>query len=611
MTDSQPTASNGNGAALIALHPHSRNNSLIGGSGTASAAAPPATSPTTIETLGATGAGDGDGNSAGNGTGNGAGNNAGNGAGNGAGGGGAAGGGAAATTGASAGSQSPPTSSMAQSSTGRSPKKRRKVNHGKSLFQSSLWHFACVYCRRSHMTCDDDRPCTRCVKRNIGHLCHDEPREPKKYKTETPAAEENGQEDSNRSPPKAPLTPPVNGMSNSHEQQETRQSVTNTSSNLTLAPPPIPPPRSTAGPSVVAPSPVSAAPRSNLNANSQAFLGFTDWDIQPPQQQSNYTNPYHQQWMFSAPEVSSEFNLLSDFLGNLYPDDLFTGDQNLFSDTNALAPADLANGNNNNNNNNSSSFQQHRLLPPSNPNNVPSIMRPGSVKPSTERARENYYLTAADPSKDAPAEERMKQVLKAKLEAGLLRPFNYVKGYARLSQYMEKNMAQNSRRRILAQLDKFRPKFRERTHALTDLDLVHVEEWFERSLLEYDRVFASMAVPACLWRRTGEIFRGNKEFAELINVPIEQMRDGKLAIYELVVEDSAVSYWEKFGTIAFDTTQKAMLTSCHLKNPDPNAKEKLIHCCFSFTIRRDSYDIPALIIGNFLPIHPKKHITNS
>lgn len=34
-----------------------------------------------------------------------------------------------------------------------------------------------------------------------------------------------------------------------------------------------------------------------------------------------------------------------------------------------------------------------------------------------------------------------------------------------------------------------------------------------------------MAVPACLWRRTGEIYKGNKEFADLINVPVEQLRD--------------------------------------------------------------------------------------
>ena len=52
-----------------------------------------------------------------------------------------------------------------------------------------------------------------------------------------------------------------------------------------------------------------------------------------------------------------------------------------------------------------------------------------------------------------------------------------------------------------------------------------VEEFFERLLLDYDRVFTSMAIPACLWRRTGEIYRGNKEFAALINVNLDELRD--------------------------------------------------------------------------------------
>lgn len=50
---------------------------------------------------------------------------------------------------------------------------------------------------------------------------------------------------------------------------------------------------------------------------------------------------------------------------------------------------------------------------------------------------------------------------------------------------------------------------------LTDLDLVFIEEAFERLLLDYDRVFSSMGIPSCLWRRTGEIYKGNKEFAAL------------------------------------------------------------------------------------------------
>ena len=44
-------------------------------------------------------------------------------------------------------------------------------------------------------------------------------------------------------------------------------------------------------------------------------------------------------------------------------------------------------------------------------------------------------------------------------------------------------------------------------------------------LLDYDRVFAAMGIPACLWRRTGEIFKGNREFAELVGVSEYMLRD--------------------------------------------------------------------------------------
>lgn len=52
-----------------------------------------------------------------------------------------------------------------------------------------------------------------------------------------------------------------------------------------------------------------------------------------------------------------------------------------------------------------------------------------------------------------------------------------------------------------------------------------IEEAFERMLLDYDRVFSAMGVPACLWRRTGEIYKGNREFSELIGVDGYMLRD--------------------------------------------------------------------------------------
>lgn len=71
-----------------------------------------------------------------------------------------------------------------------------------------------------------------------------------------------------------------------------------------------------------------------------------------------------------------------------------------------------------------------------------------------------------------------------------------------------------------------------------------IEEAFERMLLDYDRVFSAMGVPACLWRRTGEIYKGNREFTELVGLDGYMMRDGRLCIYELMAEESAVNYWE-------------------------------------------------------------------
>lgn len=107
-----------------------------------------------------------------------------------------------------------------------------------------------------------------------------------------------------------------------------------------------------------------------------------------------------------------------------------------------------------------------------------------------------------------------------------------------------------------------------------------------------------MSMPACLWRRTGEIYRSNKEFASIVGYTVDDLRDGKFAIYELMSEESTVNYWEKYGSIAFDKGQKSVLTTCALKDRNQNN----IECCFSFTIRRDRYNIPMCIVGNFIPV---------
>lgn len=445
------------------------------------------------------------------------------------------------------------------------------------------------------MTCDLDRPCARCVKRSIGHLCHDEPREPAKA---AKVERDNVVGDGER--PAKQEGNPENALSRSTEQEQAEQQQLLQGPGLNLSPSALPATTQANPAGLPSSSPVLGAQSQFTGAQGQQPFGYGDWSL-GGQNQFHDMHNYHPSYMFNAPEVTNEYNLLNDFLSTSLLDEggLYSGDDvpGLYSNPSLIdTVAASTNGSSRDN------LAQAQARPTDEATkSAPGTKELRTARTMTDKAKEAYYMTAADPSGNDTPEERMTKVLKAKYDAGLLRPFNYINGYARLDQYMDQHMQPASRQKIARQIDKFRPKFRERMKSLTDIELVLVEMWFERSLMEYDRVFASMAVPACCWRRTGEIFRGNREMAELIHVPIEQLRDGKLALHEIIVEAHLVSYWEKFGAIAFDTAQKAMLTSCSLKNPNLASKDPEIHCCFSFTIRRDSHNIPALIVGNFLP----------
>jgi len=87
----------------------------------------------------------------------------------------------------------------------------------------------------------------------------------------------------------------------------------------------------------------------------------------------------------------------------------------------------------------------------------PSVLLPADKK-------EKFLLTAAD-QESGSRDERLNRVIRSKYEAGLLKPYNYVKGYARLSRWMENNVSQESKQAILQPLSILRPKFRVSTFA--------------------------------------------------------------------------------------------------------------------------------------------------
>lgn len=520
------------------------------------------------------------------------------------------------------------------------------------------------------MICDESRPCQRCIKRGIAHLCYDEPSNSRQRKK---AAALRKTQSEGAPMVTSPITLPLTGSTGNQlplplpplqASQLDIRSAPKTENSLQFSQPALHQQQMQENPQGASQS---------VHTNNTHIYSSQNQQQQPqhqqqlqqqqpqPQPQSrliknsvlSQTLPYNQQPFFYSEHANSEFSSLNDFLSMIDDPELVNGALN--DDTDGLLNFGVGNNNNSggsnsninnthNNNNNGFSISggnsttnlnavlayspNSNLFPPTFSNEAdstqiqsqqqqpeltqqPPALNPVKVEPQAEKteqqpvisdsARDKFFLTAADPTTEISPEERLKQVIKAKLEAGLLQPYNYAKGYARLQRYMDNYMNISSRQRILKPLSIFRPAFRAIARTLKDVDLVLVEESFERMLLDYDRVFTAMAIPACLWRRTGEIYRGNKEFASLVGVTTDDLKDGKLAIYELMSEESAVNFWEKYGAIAFDKGQKAVLTSCNLRTRDGIKRKS---CCFSFTIRRDRYNIPSCIVGNFIPIDP-------
>lgn len=73
---------------------------------------------------------------------------------------------------------------------------------------------------------------------------------------------------------------------------------------------------------------------------------------------------------------------------------------------------------------------------------TPSQNEPGdspssdTILPAATKT-EKFLLTAAD-QESGSRDERLNRVIRSKYEAGLLKPYNYVKGYARLSRWMDR-----------------------------------------------------------------------------------------------------------------------------------------------------------------------------
>lgn len=294
--------------------------------------------------------------------------------------------------------------------------KRRKVNH------------ACLYCRRSHMTCDEGRPCQRwCVLLWFGpfHIFL-----------------------------KSRICPASSAKSGICATTSGGQKVRKSHQVLALE---------------ILPK-VTLLVRHHAHVAmgvvfNRAMYTVTVYQPPPPPQQ-----PTNSAWPLSVPQgqflyqpetLGNEFSVLryvsslldfiasrtmliymshiySDFLETLDEGSFFTSPQNNTLAASLLAtapytptpnPALL-----------SSPFVQAPALDNdsnSNAHESESEPAPAPVVLPAATKTEQFLLTAAD-QESGSRNERLNRVIRSKYEAGLLKPYNYVKGYARLSRWMDR-----------------------------------------------------------------------------------------------------------------------------------------------------------------------------
>lgn len=180
----------------------------------------------------------------------------------------------------------------------------------------------------------------------------------------------------------------------------------------------------------------------------------------------------------------------------------------------------------------------------------------------------------------------------------VVKPYNYMQGYHDLMRHLHERFDKTDILRVVRALAIVRPSLIALQMPLTEEDEIFVEKCFQRSLTELDKLISFGGTPTIVWRRTGEICLVGFEFTMLTGWSREELVGKGKYIYELFENQSTVEYYENFAAHAFENTTQSVISHCVLLKPSGAP----VPCTFCFSIRRDIFDLPNIIIGQWLPL---------
>ncbi|ORZ02141.1 hypothetical protein BCR43DRAFT_448835 [Syncephalastrum racemosum] len=435
---------------------------------------------------------------------------------------------------------------------------------------------ACSHCQKAHLTCDDSRPCQRCIKRGLENTCTDGTRKRAKYLQD-----------------------------DDFEQQQARQQ------QQQQPPPPAPAPQQ--HPQVLPPQQPAAVLSPVTTGPSLASFQPADFSAFNDQQLMNVGSNYG----FGSESANLEYGVLSNMLqlngflehnphvSFLQQSQPQQQQQQPHRAPTHASPFGSATGNSSNGlfspmEENVSSMVMHGI-------SSPSAASPSAASPGSQVGEPFYQQPQTTPVEQPLVKTTAKFINKRRKGFGntpqetytsIKQPFNYAEGYHYLFQHLRQRMSREDLMRITRALALFRPSFISAMIHLTEEDLIYMEKCVQRTLLEYEKLISFSGTPTAVWRRTGEIVVVGKEFSLLTQWSKEVLLGKKTFIYELMDNGSAVEYWEKYSEHAFSDTESSVYISVILMSPT----YRPVPCSFCFTIKRDIFDLPSVVVGNFLPI---------
>ncbi|CAN3367405.1 glucose starvation modulator protein 1 [Diutina catenulata] len=481
---------------------------------------------------------------------------------------------------------------------------------------------ACVFCHSKHLQCGNERPCNNCVKRNLAHECHDVVRKRAKYLTTNNATKKpEARSQDTATPPTHQPTPPHPIVPRKPTSPLSSQFFGTNDGKLVMSPAPAMPVPSNLARQLQESFP--APPQNSMLDTTKDVINRLINEPQAPLDtealELSVTPASTPNGPFSSNYLNQEYLMLGDILlqskpmspsnnNNLLMDFDFGGrmkDSRPFislgfsnsDDTSSMVPAAS-----------SSTNLNHNLgLPPE---------RMAPVPYTSPLITHHLYQTVPD------------------IYSHNTMNFDYPQSYHSLTTFLKKRFSGNSlapqdrqRKRehllvILKLIASYRPTFiSAHKNLLKPYDLQFLEMNFQRSLIDYEKLSQLNSSPTIMWRRTGEIVSITDDLLSLLGFDIAEILGKRTFIMELMYDDeSIINYFKLFKSIAVGNLHSSIMTKLKLlKNtvgedePPHNLsgdavtglnKETYIEFCSVWTVKRDIFDIPMLIIGQFLPVLP-------